>query len=126
MPAFVARPAVMVLTALLLAAAPLGPVLAEGFTPLRDKAAFVALIENKNLKRLGITLRVLPDGAITGKALGQKVRGAWQWKDGYFCRDLYWGNENLGANCQEVSVRGRTLRFQSDRGTGDYADLSLD
>ena len=42
-----------------------------------------------------------------------------QWSDdGYFCRDLYFGEESLGPNCQLVEINGSTLRFTSDKGDG--------
>ena len=40
-------------------------------------------------------------------------------------RASYYGNRDLGPNCQAVKVRGNTLRFISDRGEGIYADLKL-
>ncbi len=102
-----------------------GPVAAESFDQIDDRSEFVSVVANKNLTRLGITLTVTPSGQIEGRAFGRPVTGAWQWKSGYFCRDLYWGQRNLGANCQAVRVQGSTVRFISDQGTGDYADLQL-
>lgn len=103
------------------------PALAEGFQTVRDKNTFLSLVTGKSLRLplWGITLEVKPDGNITGKALGQPVKGAWRWQGSYFCRDLFWGERNLGPNCQEVQVQGRTLRFTSDRGEGMFADLTL-
>jgi hypothetical protein len=45
--------------------------------------------------------------------------------NGYFCRDLFFGEDDLGFNCQLVQVNGETLRFTSDQGQGIYADLTL-
>ncbi|SDI76146.1 dihydrodipicolinate reductase [Lutimaribacter saemankumensis] len=103
------------------------PVLAEGFQTVRDKGKFLSLVSGKDLRipLWGITLKVMPDGKITGSALGRPVTGAWQWQEGYFCRDLTWGERELGPNCQEVKVQGRTVRFTSDRGEGMFADLTL-
>lgn len=87
--------------------------------------AFVALVEDRALTRLGISLTVLPDGRITGRAFGKPVTGKWTWSGGYFCRDLNFGDQALGNNCQTVEKRGNALRFIADRGAGDYADLRL-
>ena len=100
--------------------------LADGFVPVKDRGTFLSLIKDRDLTRLGITLQVSQDGQITGKALGQSVRGAWRWSNGFFCRDLIWGRRDLGPNCQMVKVNGKTLRFISDQGKGMHADLSLD
>ena len=62
---------------------------------------------------------------IEGRAFGTPVSGAWNWSDGYFCRDLYYGERDLGSNCQQVAIRDNTIRFTSDFGNGDYADLRL-
>jgi hypothetical protein len=99
---------------------------AESFQPLRDQRAFVGLVQGRDLTRFGIRLEVTPAGEIKGSAFGTPVTGQWRWQDGYFCRDLYWGERDLGPNCQEVQVNGETLRFISDRGEGMFADLSLE
>lgn len=113
--------AIAVFVAFLIAA----PAAAEGFVQIRNKDAFVNLLQGRELTRFGINLTVTPDGKIDGRAFGRNVSGAWRWNSGYFCRDLYWGSRNLGPNCQAVKVQGRTMRFISDQGTGEFADLRL-
>ena len=102
------------------------PALADGFQGIGDRGAFIQLIQDRQLKRFGITLTVTPDGAIEGRAFGKPVTGAWRWNGQYFCRDLYFGAEDLGPNCQLVQLRGETLRFIADEGRGEYADLRLE
>lgn len=102
------------------------PAAAEDFQTITDETSFVSLIEGRALTMLGIRLSVLPSGQIEGSAFGRAVTGAWQWADGFFCRDLFWGERDLGPNCQMVKTDGRALRFISDRGQGQYADLRLD
>lgn len=98
---------------------------AEQFQPVRDQDTFLEVVEGRDLTRFGITLEVTPAGEIRGRAFGTPVTGEWRWQDGYFCRDLFWGERDLGANCQEVRVNGDRVRFISDRGQGIYADLSV-
>ena len=98
---------------------------ADGFKQIQNKSTFVSLMNGRELTRFGINLVVTPDGRIDGKAFGRDVKGAWRWQGGYFCRDLYWGKRDLGANCQMVKLQGRTVRFISDKGTGEFADLVL-
>jgi hypothetical protein len=114
--------------ALALAAGLLAPVgaSAEQFQTVRDQSTFINAVEGRDLTRFGIRLEVTPDGEIRGSAFGTPVTGAWRWQDGYFCRDLYWGERDLGPNCQEVRKNGETLRFISDRGEGMFADLRLE
>jgi hypothetical protein len=99
---------------------------AQEFQTVRDQDQFVKLVSGKELTRFGISLTVTPDGEIRGRAFGRPVTGDWQWTDGYFCRTLFYGERDLGPNCQEVKVQGATLRFTSDKGQGIYADLTLE
>ena len=101
------------------------PAAAEEFEIVSSRDNFLSLIEGRELTRMGIRLQVTSDGQIVGRAFGTPVTGAWNWNGGYFCRDLYYGEEDLGPNCQQVAVRGETLRFTSDQGTGRFADLRL-
>lgn len=114
----------MMMTILFLGLAAL-PVHAEGFSQISDKNDFVSVVDGRKLTRIGIHLDVTPDGKIIGRAFGRDVTGAWTWKSGFFCRDLYWGSRDLGANCQAVRISGDTIRFISDQGSGDFADLKL-
>lgn len=98
---------------------------AENFRVVESADRFVSLVSGRELRRLGISVTVLPEGEIEGRAFGWDVTGAWTWRDGYFCRDLFWGGDDLGYNCQLVQENGATLRFTSDRGAGMYADLTL-
>ena len=101
------------------------PTVAEEFSNVEQRASFVSLVDGKQLTRLGIKLDVKPDGRIVGRAFGRNVSGAWKWQAGFFCRDLNWGSEALGQNCQRVKVQGDTIRFISDKGAGESADLRL-
>ena len=99
---------------------------AEEFRVVDSDTRFVALIEGRELRRFGIRLTVTPTGEIQGRAFGGPVTGQWRWENGYFCRDLFWNDTDLGYNCQLVQENGPTLRFTSDQGAGMFADLTLE
>ena len=101
------------------------PSLAPAFEPVRDGGEFRQLVLGHALTRLGIRLEVQADGLITGRGMGRPVSGEWQWRDGYFCRTLYWGDTDLGADCQAVLRDGDELRFITERGAGIHADFRL-
>ena len=104
------------------------PALAEGFATITDKSRFLTLVEGRELRigTLGLSLRVTPDGRIEGSALGRQVTGQWQWKSGYFCREMQWGQREIPYNCQLVEAQGESvLRFTVDQGQGDSADFRL-
>lgn len=113
----------MTLIATLAALVPL-PALAE-LARVTDRAAFVSAVQGRDLSRLGVTLRVAPDGSIAGRALGRDVTGTWAWEDGMFCRTLDAGDRQFPRNCQVVSVNGSSIRFHADQGTGDIADFRI-
>lgn len=95
------------------------------FAKVNAAKDFKAIVAGKTLTRPMVKLEVSPEGAISGMGLTWEVTGNWTWRDGYFCRDLYWGGSDLGYNCQEVRVNGGKIRFTSDRGSGQFADFRL-
>ena len=101
-----------------------GAALAE-FEKVTDRNQFVQLVNGKTLQRPLVKLRVSADGAIAGNGAGWDVNGNWSWKDGFFCREIFWGGDALGYNCQEVRANGREIRFTSDKGAGQSADFRL-
>jgi hypothetical protein len=113
-------------TALLLSAPGIG--LANDFQPVKEKATFLSLVEDREL-RIGLyslALSVLPDGQIKGSALGWGITGNWTWQDGYFCREMDWSGTAIPYNCQLVEANGDArLRFTVDKGAGDSAVFRL-
>jgi hypothetical protein len=101
------------------------PVVAEEFRRITEQSEFIRLVADRDLTRLGIRLEVSPEGGIGGSAFGTGVTGAWAWRGSYFCRDLRFGRQELGLNCQAVLVNGNTVRFVADQGQGDFADFRL-
>jgi len=101
---------------------------ANDFQPVREKGDFLTLVQDRVL-RIGLynlSIRVLPDGSIEGSALGWKITGKWDWKNGYFCREMDWSGTPIRYNCQLVEARGaEQLRFTVDQGAGDSATFRL-
>ncbi len=101
---------------------------AEEFARVSDEAAFLALMDGRELRIgvVGLAIAVKPDGAITGSAAGIGVTGSWAWQDGYFCRQMVWGDTEIPYNCQLVEARGTdAMRFTVDQGAGDAAEFNL-
>ena len=111
--------------ALALAVTVAAPAKASEFRQVTNPQEFVSLIAGKALTRFGIRLEVAPDGRIAGSAFGRQVVGQWNWNGSYFCREMQAGSTEIPANCQAVLVSGDTVRFISDQGQGEYADLRL-
>jgi hypothetical protein len=101
---------------------------ANGFTPISDREEFLDLIEGRELRlgALGISLQIMPDGLIEGRAAGWDVDGTWTWEDGFFCREMDWSGTEIPYNCQLVEIEGGDrIRFTVDRGEGDSATLNI-
>ena len=96
------------------------------FTQVNDRDTFLQLVVGKTLTRTLVKLEVTADGRIAGNGARWAVTGNWTWQDGYFCRDLDWGGDALGYNCQEVRENNGRIRFTSDRGTGQSAVFRLE
>lgn len=98
---------------------------AAEFTKIEDQKEFLRYVKGMTLTRPFVNLRVTQDGKIEGMGARWEVSGNWAWVDGYFCRDLFWGGDELGYNCQEVRVKDGRLRFTSDKGAGMSAVFRL-
>ncbi len=95
------------------------------FDTVDSQQDFLSYVSGKTLTRPLVEIRVTQDGRIEGRGSLWDVEGTWSWRDGYFCRDLFWGGDALGYNCQEVQVGGGRMRFTSDRGSGQSAVFRL-
>ena len=100
------------------------PAVAET-TRITEESVFVAAVSGKSLTSLGVRLVVTPDGAISGRAFGRNVTGAWQWQSGMFCREMTAGSQVFARNCQVVQRDGNSMTFVADEGRGDTARLTL-
>lgn len=103
----------------------LGTTAFADFEKISDQDEFLQYVSGKTLTRPLVRLRVTPDGRIEGMGARWEVTGRWSWRNGYFCRDLNWGGDDIGYNCQEVRVKDGRMRFTSDRGTGMSAVFRL-
>ncbi|SEM61553.1 hypothetical protein SAMN04488003_102121 [Loktanella fryxellensis] len=100
---------------------------AQGYARVTDQDAFLALMAQGTLTHavFDIALSVTPDGQINGDAVGWPVTGTWAWQDGFFCRTMDWGGDEIPYNCQLVEQNGDLVRFTTDQGAGRSAALRL-
>lgn len=101
------------------------PAMAQVFEPVKTRTRFLSLVGGADLAALGLRLRILPDGRITGRAFGAEVTGKWHWQGGHFCRVMRWGARELSPDCQAVALLSHTLRFTAREGEGEHEDFWL-
>ncbi|MCE0506051.1 MULTISPECIES: dihydrodipicolinate reductase [unclassified Roseivivax] len=89
------------------------------------RAEFLSAVEGKRLVRPLVNLQVLSNGGIAGNGAAWDVTGNWTWQDGFFCRDLNWGGDDLGYNCQLVELDANRITFTADRGAGRSEGFTL-
>lgn len=65
------------------------------------------------------------DGRVTGEWQGNSIRGAWQWHQGFLCRNLIIGNRETGTNCLLSEINGNQLRGTQDQGRGTVTVTTL-
>ena len=92
---------------------------------IREENEFINLIDGKTLNRFLIKLSVGKDGTISGTGAGIDVKGNWYWQGDYFCRSLFWGEQNLGSDCQKVELINQKLFFTADQGRGETAGFTV-
>ena len=100
---------------------------AQSYDAITDKTTFLTSIGGKNLSNrlYAVNLSVKPNGQIAGTGAGWEITGTWSWQDGYFCREMFWGGDQIPYNCQLVEFNGQEMRFTTDQGTGDSASFRL-
>ena len=96
------------------------------FDKIDNEIDFLEIVDGHTLVRPLIKLIVQNDGSISGKAAFRPVHGKWFWDNELFCRTLFWGERDLGLNCQLVQYNDKVVRFTADAGNGAFADFRIE
>lgn len=89
---------------------------ADGFTRITTDAEFRKLIGGKKLYYDWGHVVAKSNGALRGEANGKALKGAWAWRDGFFCRTLE--THRADTDCQVAEINGKQVRFVRKRGKG--------
>lgn len=109
-------------TALLIS--PAASVAAE-FKRITTLDQFKANLVGRTIVGGGARMIIGDSGTVTGTARAGKVSLTWKWQGSFFCRTGTVGNEKLSNDCQQIWIKGRTVRFVRDRGTGSTAEYQI-
>ncbi len=92
------------------------PTVAQSYTPITTEAAFHTLATNKKLWFGKDHILIRKHGALRGNFGGNARRGAWEWRNGYWCRTLTTHSKN--TDCQLWEFDGSQYRVTRNKGTG--------
>lgn len=89
---------------------------AETFERISTEAEFSQLVVGKKLTLGKNWFVIRKNGSLKGDFNGEKLKGAWQWRDGYWCRTLKSHSKN--TDCQLWEVSGDEFRVTRAKGKG--------
>lgn len=89
---------------------------ADGFTTITTEAEFRDLVVGRKMYLDDNYFTIKKNGALTGKFVGKTLKGAWAWRDGYWCRTISTHSKN--TDCQLWEVNGDEFRATRERGKG--------
>ncbi|MFD3190618.1 hypothetical protein ACFMPD_10125 [Sedimentitalea sp. HM32M-2] len=94
-------------------------------TPLFADDDFTRITSDTDFRKLVVGKKVQYDwgyvvakrnGALRGEANGKALKGAWAWRDGFWCRTLE--THRADTDCQVAEINGKQVRFTRKRGKG--------
>ena len=66
-----------------------------------------------------VTMVISSEGTMAAtNQKGAKLKGPWQFKDGFFCREAIVNNKSYGADCQKVILTESGVTFIGNKGQG--------
>ena len=90
--------------------------LADGYKTITTKSAFDQTAVGKKLWYENNHFTIKPNGALTGNFGGKRLKGAWEWRDKYWCRTLTTHSKN--TDCQVWETDGKNFRATRGKGSG--------
>ena len=89
---------------------------ADNFVRISDGNKFNQLVVGRKLYLDENYVVVNKNGSLKGKFGGKTLKGAWEWRDGYWCRTLT--THSKDTDCQLWEVNGNQFIVTRDRGKG--------
>ena len=84
---------------------------------ITTEAEFRKAVVGKRLTIEDNWFKINSNGSLRGKFGGETLKGAWAWRDGYFCRTLTTHSKN--TDCQLWLVDGKAHNVTRARGKGN-------
>ena len=97
-----------------------------GWQRIDTRAEFIDIFADKVLLGEDLRFTIHSSGDITGQAGGQDFFGSWYWEDGFFCRAVSSGEEDLGLDREVIERRGRHMRYTRQMGQGNSSVVAIE
>ena len=99
---------------------------ADSYKRIKFEADFRAQVVGKTITFDGGTAVINADGTTNGTITGKGAYyGAWQWNNGYYCRNLVIEGSETGTNCLKVETTGDMVRMTYDQGKGRVIEARM-
>ena len=98
---------------------------AGDFKRIKKKADYSKTIADRKLVADWGWVIASSDGTIMGQVNGEAAHGNWQWKSGFFCRTISFGNTEMPYDCQAVHISGKNVVFIRDKGKGKQTPMKI-
>lgn len=100
--------------------------ISENWQRITSEANYRAKVADKKMVFDWGWVQVKSNGRIVGKhaKLG-RMKGAWNWQKGYWCRSIKSDKRDLGSDCQVVQISGNKVRSITQQGKGEIRPAGL-
>jgi len=103
-----------------------GPVFADSLKRITTKDAYVAQVVGK---KFGIDkktwFRAKANGTFAGRVEGKKIKGVWEWRGKYWCRNARIAGDEIGTDCQVIKISETGVQHGRKKGRGRVADYKF-
>lgn len=93
---------------------------------INNADSFTAQVVGKKITFEGGNAIIHANGKTNGRLNKKgKYRGAWVWRNGFYCRNLIIENKETGTKCLKVEIDGVKLRMTMDKGKGRVTEATM-
>ncbi|MEO9460978.1 MAG: hypothetical protein ABJG56_18490 [Lentilitoribacter sp.] len=91
-------------------------VFADDYKAIKSESQFKELVIGKKLWLKNNHFTAKANGKVVGNFNGNRMKGSWVWRDGYWCRTLTTHSQN--TDCQKWETNGSDFRVSREKGSG--------
>ncbi|WP_137703372.1 hypothetical protein [Marimonas lutisalis] len=103
------------------------PAIAGSMTTIKTEDQFRKIVVGKKIvdPKSGAWTQPKANGSVVGGFQGQKIKGAWNWQNGMYCRHLIIGKKDTGTDCVIFQSDGTKGSYRTKMGKGEKKSFVL-